>query len=308
MPGSRGARARVGRRRRSRRFRRLVRATRRPRHLVYQWLLRNVRLLPVGTSALVRQGRVGRGAPAAAAARQRARVPVLRPLELRRATARAREHAREDPTGHAARQGCAHRLRCDDRRRRGAEHRTGASGRNCRGHRLWWYRAQRDPGRGDRRRGPHHRDRPHPNQVGPRAVVRRNRRGRRGIRRRGRRSARAHRRWRRLRVRSDRARGDGATSVQHVAQGRHRGRDRDDPPRRTRRDRRIPTAAREEAAGVQYGIQPLPYRHAAVRRVVPGRQAQARRVGERHDALEKINLGFEALKGGEVARQLVLFD
>ena len=54
-------------------------------------------------------------------------VPVPRPVVVRRADARAPERGREDPQGHAARPGRAHRLRRHDRCRRGVQHRAGAS-------------------------------------------------------------------------------------------------------------------------------------------------------------------------------------
>ena len=237
-----------------------------------------------------------RGAPAAAAARQRARVPVLRPLELRRATARAREHAREDPTRYAARQGCAHRLRRHDRRRRGAEHRdvyvraklsrssvVVASGSTRSRPRRSSARAASSRSTASKRSGTSR------STFGATDVVD-------AHPRRGRRSARAHRRWRRLRVRSDRARGDGATGVQHVAQGRHRDRDRHDPPRRTSRDRRIPTAAREEAAGSNMGSNRF---RIDMPQYVDWYLAGKLKLDELVSAtmpLEKINDGFEALR------------
>ena len=51
-----------------------------------------------------------------------------------------------------------------------------------------------------------------------------------------------------------------------------------------RRARRLPVPHGEEAAGLQHGLEPVPRRHAAVHRVVPRREAQARRARERDDA------------------------
>ena len=62
--------------------------------------------------------------PAAAAARRRGGQPVLRPRRLLGAAARARALPREDPSRHAARQGRAARVWRDDRRRRGDQHRA----------------------------------------------------------------------------------------------------------------------------------------------------------------------------------------
>ena len=149
--------------------------------LVRQRLLRRVRVLPVRSAVPLRQGRAGarRRGPPRLHARRQAGLPVLRPVELRRAAARARELAREDPPRHAARQGGAHRLRRDDRRRRGDQHGKGPARRDGRGDRLRRHRPQRGPGRGDRRRGPRHRRRPHRVEARAGRTVRRDRRRRR---------------------------------------------------------------------------------------------------------------------------------
>ena len=168
----------------------------------------------------LRQGRaLGRSRrPAALAARRSAGVPVRRPVELRRATARAREPAREDPARHAARQGRAHRVRRHDRCRRGDEHREGAARATsvavigCGGIGLNAIQAAAIVGAG--RIIAIDRDRV---EARSGAGVRRHRRDRRVGRRSGWRGARAHRRRRRPRVRGDRPLGHRAAGVQHAA-------------------------------------------------------------------------------------------
>ena len=66
---------------------------------------------------------------------------------------------------------------------------------------------------------------------------------------------------------------------------------------------------REEAPGLEHGLEPLPRRHAALRRPVPrtGRLKLDELVSRRI-RLDEINDGFDAMKAGEVARSVIMFD
>ena len=77
-------------------------------------------------------------------------------LELHRA---ARNRGGEDPRGRAVRQELLHRLRRDDRRRRGGQHRQGHAGRQRGRVRARRHRPQRHPGRQDGGRRQDHRRR-----------------------------------------------------------------------------------------------------------------------------------------------------
>ena len=65
---------------------------------------------------------------------------------------------------------------------------------------------------------------------------------------------------------------------------------------------------REEAPGLEHGLEPLPRRHAALRRSLPRRPAEARRAGLPRIGLDEINDGFDAMKAGEVARSVIMFE
>ena len=74
--------------------------------------------------------------------------------------------------GRAVRQGLLHRVRRHDRRRRGAFHREGRGGSQRRRIRPRRHRLERDSGREDGGRRPHHRDRYEPCARGTRPQVR----------------------------------------------------------------------------------------------------------------------------------------
>ena len=105
----------------------------RPRDRLPLGVLRQLRVLPLGQAEPLRRRGDDAQARRAAAAHEgrRADQPVRAPLVVRREDARARERAREDPQGHAARPRGADRLRRDDGARRGAQHRAVAPGSTC---------------------------------------------------------------------------------------------------------------------------------------------------------------------------------
>ena len=80
----------------------------------------------------------------------------------------AGDRAREDPRGRAVREGLLHRLRRDDRHRRGHQHREGRAGRKRRRIRPRRHRAQRHPGRahGGRQQDRRRRHQPAPQGAG----------------------------------------------------------------------------------------------------------------------------------------------
>ncbi len=216
---------RVGRRRRGRRRGRHLRAARRPRHHLPVGVLRALRLLPQrAPEPLHRQTPATRGSDGTAAACRRtaARVPVPRPVVVRRADARARERGREGPRRHAARPRRAHRLRRHHRPRRGVQHRRRAGRADRRRHRLRRRRPRRRPGRRHRRRRPHHRRRHGrrsklelAEQFGATDLVDAVGRRRRAA------GARAHRRRRRPRLRGHRPEGRRRAGVRHAQERRH---------------------------------------------------------------------------------------
>ena len=66
---------------------------------------------------------------------------------------------------------------------------------------------------------------------------------------------------------------------------------------------------REEAPGLEHGLEPLPRRHAALHRPVPRRAGSSSTSSCRgRIALDEINDGFDAMKAGEVARSVIVFD
>ena len=80
-------------------------------------------------------------------------------LDLRELHRAAGDRAGEGPRGRAVRQDLLHRLRRDDRHRRGHQHGQGRAGRDVRRLRARRHRAQRDPGRAAGRRRHDHRRR-----------------------------------------------------------------------------------------------------------------------------------------------------
>ena len=143
---------------RGRRHRRRCRAGRdqrekgRPRHSALHARMPAVSVLPVAQDEPVHRhprdpgpGRHARRHLALLARRQEA-APLHGHLDLRELHRAARDRGRQDSRGRAVRQGLLHRLRGDDRHRRGAQHREGRAGREVRRVRARRHRAQRDPG------------------------------------------------------------------------------------------------------------------------------------------------------------------
>ena len=91
--------------------------------------------------------------------------------------------------------------------------------------------------------------------------------------------------------------------------GRHRDDHRHDPGRPEDRARRQRVPAREEDPGQQHGLEPLQGRHAPVHRLLPAGPPEARRDDHARAAkLEDVNEAFRAMKAGEVARTVLMFD
>ena len=80
------------------------------------------------------------------------RLPLHGLLDLLELHGAAGDRGGEDPHRRPLRQGLLHRLRRDDGRGRGRQHRRRGAGRQLRGVRPWRDRPERDPGREDGRR------------------------------------------------------------------------------------------------------------------------------------------------------------
>ncbi|CAA9547315.1 MAG: Alcohol dehydrogenase, partial [uncultured Thermomicrobiales bacterium] len=273
--------ARGGRGRRGGRIGRDRIPARRPRDRLPLDLLRPLRVLPLGAAGAVHPAGAGAGGGGAAEAVDgwRAGPPVPPPLGVRRDDVGPRERAGRDPGGDAARPGGLDRLRGDDRAGRGLRNGEGAARRHSCRHRLRRGRAQLRPGGGDRRRRPGRRGRHPPLEAGVGPRLRRHRHGRCDGRRPGRAGARADRRRGGILVRGDRAGGDGRASVRDAAAGRHGDDHRDDPGGADDRPAGVRLPRREADPGEQHGVEPVPGRHAALRRPLPERAAEARRAG-----------------------------
>ncbi len=196
------------------------------------------------------------------------RPPVRPPVRVRRADAGARERGGEDPRRHAARSRRADRLRRDDRRRRGVPHRARRAGRDGGGDRLRRRRSLRDQRRRARRRLAHLRGRRGAVEARAGEEVRRHRRGQRSRRRPGRGDQGGDQRRRSPRARGDRLEEDGGAGVGDAASGRHRDHHRHGALRHDDRDPGASAPGRAQAPGLLDGLQPLPRRHAALRRLL----------------------------------------
>ena len=65
---------------------------------------------------------------------------------------------------------------------------------------------------------------------------------------------------------------------------------------------------REEDPGLEHGLEPLPRRHAALRRPVPAGPLKLDELVSARIKLEEVNEGFDGMKAGEVARSVIIFD
>ena len=65
---------------------------------------------------------------------------------------------------------------------------------------------------------------------------------------------------------------------------------------------------REAHPGLQHGLQPLQGRHAQVRRLLPAGRLRLDEMITRRGRLEDVNEAFRAMKAGEVARTVLMFE
>ena len=120
-----------------------------PCYMLPLGLLRPLPQVPSGPARAVRAGRcsaVAVGPPSPQPERS-ADHPDDEPVLLRRADAGPRELGGQDTRRRAFRGPGANRVRCDDRGRRGSEHRARRARQHGGGDRLWRRRPQLHPGR-----------------------------------------------------------------------------------------------------------------------------------------------------------------
>ena len=114
---------------------------------------------------------------------------------------------------------------------------------------------------------------------------------------------------RRLRFRRHRRRGDDAPDPRRDPPGRHRGHRRHGGHEREGAHRTLLHGAPgENHQGNDVRLGPAEHRLPEARRSLPRRPPQGRRAGEPHLHLDQINEGFAAMRTGQVARGVVVFN